>query len=69
MVRDARAALKVDLSSSRLSGLEARAVMDLVGVAQAEVGSAQKRIFGEGKKLTRRAEEDRGAGVRVQRQR
>ena len=47
-----RLELKVDLSQGRLNGLEAGAVMDLVGIAQEEVGEQQNRIFGEGKKLT-----------------
>jgi hypothetical protein len=44
--------LKVDLNQGRLSGLEAGAVIDLVGMAQEEVGEAQKKVFGEGKVLS-----------------
>ena len=55
--------LKVDLSQSRLSGLDAGAVMDLVGAAQEEVGSAQKRIFGEGKELSQAEKKAKGLVV------
>ena len=56
--------LKVDLSEGRLNGLGAEAVMDLVGVAQQEVASAQKKIFGDGKKL--REEEKKAKGLLVE---
>ena len=55
--------LKVDLSQGRLAGLEAGAVIDLVGAAQEEVGEAQKRIFGEGKELSQAEKKARGLVV------
>ena len=52
--------LKVDLNQGRLSGLEAGAVIDLVGMAQEEVGEAQKRVFGEGKALSEGEKRSKG---------
>jgi hypothetical protein len=53
--------LSVDLSESRLANLDSDQVIDLVGLAQAEVGKKQKTIFGDGKDKT--DAEKRAAGL------
>ncbi len=52
--------IAVDLGQGRLSGLQAEAVMDLVGVAQQDVASAQKKVFGEGKDLSDEQKRNQG---------
>ena len=44
--------INVDLSQTRLKGLGAQAVTGLVGAAQQEVVQAQKKVFGDGRKLS-----------------